>query len=390
MFQIKKKLAIITTHPIQYNAPLFQLLNERGNIDLKVFYTWGQSKEGPLYDPGFNKTFAWDIPLTEGYIHEFIKNISNKPGTKSFFGIINKGLIKNIKKYDPDAILIFGWSFYSHLKLIIHFAGKAKIIFRGDSTLLNEPNHFSIKKLLRRIFLKWVYSHVDYSLYVGKANKDYFIAHGLRNNQLHFAPHAIDNLRFIGDDDLLNEKASKWRIKLGFAKENIVLLFAGKLEYVKAPDILIREFLSTTSQNLRLLIVGNGEMESNLREMASNDNRIVFLDFQNQKTMPILYRMADIFVLPSRSETWGLAINEAMSSGRPVIVSDKVGCHLDLVQRRITGFIFNSSKPEELTRIMDELSSKEMLNEMGLQAKQKTLEYNYEKTCKTIEQILNA
>ena len=142
-----KKLAIITTHPIQYNAPLFQLLNERGNIDLKVFYTWGQSQKGIVYDPGFNKAFQWDIPLINGYNHEFIINLSTKPGTKSFFGIVNKGLIQRVKEYDPDALLIYGWSFYSHLKLLFHFAGnRPPRPYFADARMATPPFFFYEKQ----------------------------------------------------------------------------------------------------------------------------------------------------------------------------------------------------------------------------------------------------
>ena len=86
------RLAIITTHPIQYNAPLFSLLNKRGKIHVKVFYTWGQSEKADLYDPGFGIERKWDIPLVEAYDHEFIENISRYPGTDHFMGIVNPGL----------------------------------------------------------------------------------------------------------------------------------------------------------------------------------------------------------------------------------------------------------------------------------------------------------
>lgn len=384
----KKKLAIVTTHPIQYNAPLFSLINNRGITDIRVFYTWGQSKEGILYDPGFKKIFQWDIPLMEGYDYEFIQNISPKAGTKSFFGIINKNLVKRIQLYNPDAILVYGWSFVSHLHILMHFKGKVKLLFRGDSTLLNEGSSFLIKKFIRRFFLKWVYKHISHALYVGSANKEYFLKHGLKNNQLHFAPHAIDIRRFMGDDLLFNQRAADWRKMLGYSEECIIVLFAGKLEYVKAPDLLIHQFMASVNQSIKLIVAGNGHMENQLKNMAAQDNRISFLDFQNQQMMPVLYRLADIYILPSRSETWGLAVNEAMACGRPVIVSNKVGCQFDLIIPGVTGFVFDSNSAQELTDIFDDLKSQEILISMGKRAKQKVSEYNYEKICIAIDSIL--
>ena len=81
-----KKLAIITTHPIQYYAPVFKLLRQRQKLDIKVFYTWGKNAE-IKYDPGFKKNIEWDIPLLDGYPYEWVKNISQNPGTHNFKGI---------------------------------------------------------------------------------------------------------------------------------------------------------------------------------------------------------------------------------------------------------------------------------------------------------------
>ena len=67
------------------------------------------------------------------------------------------------------------------------------------------------------------------------------------------------------------------------------------------------------------------------------------LPFQNQSRMPLVYRLGNIFVLPSaHEETWGLAVNEAMACGRPVLVSDMVGCAPELVMPGQTGEIFRT------------------------------------------------
>ncbi|MGB3547223.1 MAG: hypothetical protein WBA17_09630, partial [Saprospiraceae bacterium] len=81
-----KKLAIVTTHPIQYNAPLFKLLASRKKLSLRVFYTWSQAAD-TVKDRTFDRDIKWDIPLLEGYDYEFVQNISKKPGSHHFFGI---------------------------------------------------------------------------------------------------------------------------------------------------------------------------------------------------------------------------------------------------------------------------------------------------------------
>jgi len=101
-----KKLAIVTTHPIQYNAPFFRLLNERGKVYPKVFYTWPQAING-FDDPLFGREVKWDIPLLDGYAWEAVENISKNPSSKTWGGIDCPGLIRQIKDFAPDAILVY-------------------------------------------------------------------------------------------------------------------------------------------------------------------------------------------------------------------------------------------------------------------------------------------
>lgn len=132
-----KRLAIITTHPIQYNAPVFKLLAANQKLILKVFYTLGKPS-ADVVDKGFGKKIAWDIPLLEGYEYQFLHNTSKNPGTSYFKGVINPTIIQDIERFDPTAILVYGWSFDSHLKVLKHFKNKVSVYFRGDSTLLDE------------------------------------------------------------------------------------------------------------------------------------------------------------------------------------------------------------------------------------------------------------
>lgn len=325
------KIALITSHPIQYNAPLFALMAKEPEIDLTVYYTWGESALGPKYDPDFGKDIEWDIPLLEGYKYTFIKNTSKEPGSHHFKGIINPTLNKEIEDWGADIVWVWGWSFVSHLKAMRHFKGKVPVWFRGDSTLLDEPKGFSLKKSLRRIFLKWVYNYVDKAFYVGTHNKAYFKVHGLKENQLVYAPHAIDNNRFSYDDDLFQQERVQFKAKHGIDENSTVILYAGKLEPRKNPLFLIEMMRNLKSKKLKLIIVGNGPLLSTLKRELKNDERVIFSDFVNQKWMPNLYRIANFLILPSKSETWGLALNEALASGTPVIASDNCGGAIDLL-----------------------------------------------------------
>lgn len=383
-----KKLAIVSSHPIQYNAPLFALLSKRGNIDVKVFYTWGEEVLKEKYDPGFTRSIQWDIPLLEGYNWQFEKNTSKTPGSHHFNGIINPFLIDNITRWGADAVLVYGWSFSSHLNVLRHFHNKRKVFFRGDSTFVN--NTPFIKRVLRISFLRWVYSHIDTALYVGTHNRHYFEKCGLKNQQLVFAPHAIDNTRFMQPAEILKAQALQTRCELGIAADAVVFLYAGKLDANKNVGLLVDAFLRLNATDTHLVIAGNGVMEEALKMKAAGKINIHFLPFQNQQQMPVLYRVGDVFVLPSVSETWGLSLNEAMACGCALCVSDTCGAAADLVSDGINGYVFCNNDSEHLMEAMALLSSsKAMAAGMGKRSAEKISHWNFEKVCATIEAELH-
>jgi len=391
-----KKLAIITTHPIQYNAPLFKLLTERKRIQAKVFYTWGQSA-GKLFDPGFGKEREWDIPLLGGYEYEFVNNISSQPGSDHYMGIVNPELIKKIEAYAPDGLLIFGWSFKSHLKVMRYFKGQKKIVFRGDSNLLDEPAGFSLKKIIRHVFLRWIYRYVDVALYTGLANKEYYLRNGLKGSQLLFAPHTVDNARFMMAAMGNKKRTEQIREAMGIPVDAIVFIFAGKFERKKNPQLLIDAFLRLNNEKAHLLLVGNGVLEASLKASVGKlpvqiMTRIHFMPFQNQSSMPDIYCTGDVFCLSSQGpgETWGLAVNEAMACSKPVLVSNKCGCYLDLVNDNLNGFVVNSNDVNDWYNKMEVLlAKKEDLAEMGTQSFQIIQQWSYENVCTAIESLLS-
>ncbi len=377
-----KKLAIVTTHPIQYYAPLFKLLAQQ--IELTVFYTWGEASISK-YDPGFGKKVEWDIPLLDGYHYHFLENSSKNPGSHGYSGVINPEIISTLENYSPSYILVIGWCYNSHLKVMRHFKGKVPIYFRGDSTLLDnviQGGIGNIKLIIRKLVLKWVYSHVNKVFYVGSASKEYFTWAGLKERQLVFAPHSIDNHRFDFDKA---EASSAIRHSLNIPESATVILYAGKLEPKKNPMLLVTAFNEIALENHYLIILGNGILESELKDVAEkgkNGNHIIFVGFQNQSLMSTWYRVSDIFCLPSQGpgETWGLAINEAMVCGNAIIASNKVGCATDLIRHNENGWVFESGNKNELKRIIQNLPNKNELKGMGQRSQMIIKDWSIERT----------
>ena len=391
------RLAVVTTHPVQYYAPLFRELAERGEVDVHVFYGWRGATEKTV-DHGFGSAFAWDIPLLEGYRFTFVENTSSDPGTHHMAGIDAPDMVATVEAWSPDAILVLGWNYRAHWQVLRGFSGRVPILFRGDSTLLDESDGVvgHLRTIGRRIALRWVYRHVDHAVYVGTHNQAYFEAHGIRGEQLSWAPHAVDNVRFAGSEaegrsgPELEALAYEWRQALGIEEGERVAVFVGKLEAKKAPDVLLGAFERLSAGAAHLVFCGTGPLEEDLRARAIDQPDVHFVGFQNQSRMPIAYRLGDVVVLPSRGpgETWGLAVNEAMASGRAVIVSDRVGCAPDLVTPS-NGRIVPADDAEALAEALRQVLAPGVAEEMGAASREIIERWSIEEAAFGIEQAVH-
>jgi glycosyltransferase involved in cell wall biosynthesis len=380
------RLAIVSTHPIQYYAPIFQALAQSRVVRPRVFYTWSQTAGAAIADPGFGRTIAWDIPLLEGYESEFVPNVAHQPGTEHFWGLRNPGLIGALQQWRADAVLVFGWNSASHLRALLRLKGRVPVFFRGDSTLVDPRPPW--RTAARRLFLRWVYRHIDVAIAVGSNNRDYYRWCGVSDERIAFAPHAIDTKRFSDPDGSQEQQALQWRRELGISPDERVILFAGKLIPKKEPLLLLDAFLTCGAAG-RLVFVGNGALESELQTRVKGRADVHFLPFQNQRAMPAVYRLGNVYVLPSRGpgETWGLALNEAMASGRAVIASNRVGGARDLVTEGINGWIFDVGNREQLaTALRNALTcDSRVLVDMGEAAKEESARWSIEAAAAGIE-----
>jgi glycosyltransferase involved in cell wall biosynthesis len=336
------RLAVVLSHPTQYYSPWFRWLRAHTTLEFRVFFLWKFGVE-PTRDPQFEKTFAWDVDLLGGYDSEFVPNLARDPGTHHFWGLRNPSLPDRLAAWQPDALLLFGYAYASHLRVLAWARRRGiPLIFRGDSHLLGRHGLPWLKKKLFRV----LYRQFTAITYVGAANRDYFTAFGVPSKKLFFAPHAVNHEFFDPNRVEYQSAAQARRAQLGLAPTTRVVLFAGKFTLAKQPLALLEAFLALNGPDAALVFVGDGEEKSALldRARAAPPGRVHFLPFANQSEMPSHYLLADIFALPSHGlyETWGLAVNEAMHMGVPCLVSDRVGCQRDLVTDGETGWVFRA------------------------------------------------
>ncbi len=341
------RLAIIATHPVQYQTPWFTRLASDQRFILKVFYLWNPELSGS-FDQGFRQKVEWDLPLLQGYSYEFIENQSRDPGTHHFLGLQNQALPAAIQDFGPNAALFLCYNYLSVMRMLFLNKKLCPYLFRGDSHRLLEESGW--RAGIKRRLIKTIFSRFDAFLYVGKSNHDYFKHHGVADKKLFFCPHAIDQSRFELKVTQREQAREALRNRLGISSKSRMVLIAGKFEEKKRPLDLLEAFIKSNLEDTSLLFVGAGAQELQLQSRAEGHSNIFFLPFQNQSQIPEIYAAADLFVLPSagKYETWGVAVNEAQAARVPVVVSSHVGSAQDLVQDGVSGFLFEAGNVESL------------------------------------------
>ncbi len=322
------RLAILTSHAVQYYSPLFRELAK--SLDLKVFFAHRATPEDQAR-AGFGKTFEWDVDLTEGFEHAFLANISIRPGTDHYGGCDTPEIAMRLQDGRFDALLMTGWqlkSFAQGLRAAKRL--KLPIIVRGDSHLETPRN--LVKRMAKEIAYPLFLRQFDAACFVGKRSRAYYRHYHYPERRLFSSPHCVDSTWF--GERATAEARATLRQQHGIPQEARLVLFAGKLVPFKRPLDLVPALVKLRENGLdaRLLVAGSGELEEALRFRAVEfDLPLYLLGFLNQSEMPAAYAAADVLALPSDArETWGLVCNEALACGTPIVISDQVGCAPDL------------------------------------------------------------
>lgn len=331
------RLGVLASHPIQYQAPLFRELAR--HVDLTVYFAHRQTAAGQAA-AGFNVAFEWDVDLLEGYEHRFLHNRAKHPSTDCYSGCDTPEIAEEIRRGRFDAFLVTGWYLKSYRQAIraCHRDG-VPLMVRGDSQLGTPRSR--LKQAVKKIVYPRVLRHFDACLYVGRKNRDYLEHYGVAADRLFFSPHCIDNEAFASRAREIDHVSARGR--LGVEPDQKAVLFVGKLLDVKRPlDVLLAlRALRESGTNVCGVFAGDGPLRNFLQAKADELGVPAhFLGFRNQSELPEAYASANVMILPSDSETWGLVVNEALACGTPVVVSDAVGCAPDLVVEGETGAVY--------------------------------------------------
>ena len=343
----KKKVLLLTNIISPYRIPLFNAISERGNFYFKVVALAEREKnrEWKLV----KNEIKFDYQILSGW-HWFIW------GKKKEIAIhLNRGVFKTLLEYKPDVIITSGyddlayWQGFLYCKIF-----KKKYILWNSTTLLSVGSVEGIKGRLKKIIIRGADKYIAY----GTKAKEYLEYFGAEGGKIYIGSNTVDM-------DYFRSRVEEYRNGDNFLRERkqypkYLLLCMGQLikrkgiiQVLKALDIL-------GDQEIGFFIVGSGPEENVLKIFCKEKNikNVFFEGFQQQDKLAKYYALADIFILPSFEEVWGLVVNEALASGLYVLSSKYAGASYDLIEEGWNGAVFEPDDVDEIVRVIKNTKSK--------------------------------
>ena len=357
MCKDKYRILIVASHPVQYSTPVFRVMANHPNLDILVAYCSMQGVEAG-YDPGFGRDIAWDVPLLDGYPWVQLDNKASDPGLHRFWGLHNPDLWSLIQKENFDTvILLTGYVYLSFwIALTAAKLTRTPVMFGTDSHQLNSRDQQPWKAWIKRRVWFYLFGLADMVTLPSSGGVALMRSIGLPEEKIVLTPYVVDNNWWTARSKQVNRSAV--RQQWGISDDAVVVLFCAKLQPWKCPEDVLEAFIQANVDNAYLVFAGDGSLRLPL-EQRSNEagkaNLVKFLGFANQSQLPAIYTAADVFVLSSDYEPFGVVVNEAMLCGCPVIVSDQVGAIYDLVREGETGFIYPTGDIKALANILQKV-----------------------------------
>jgi glycosyltransferase involved in cell wall biosynthesis len=316
------KLVYLASHPIQYHAPLFRALHARCRFE--AWFAHRQDAQGQAA-AGYGTPFEWDVDVLSGFDSRFLDNVARVPSVQRFGGCDVPGVGEALAAARPDALVVGGWNLKVYWQAL-RAARRLRIPVFARSDSQRMPGDGLLRLASRQLVHRALLRRFDGFLVAGTRSADYLRGLGIRESRIAIVPHTIDVERFAA----ARARREATRAALG-AEGRRVLLFVGRLVPMKRVERLLAAVVARAEATDQLWIAGDGPLRAALEAQAAGcAGAVRFLGFRNQSELPDLMAAADLLVLPSQRDTWGLVVNEALAAGTPAVVDRSAGCAPDL------------------------------------------------------------
>lgn len=349
------RVAHLISHPVEYYVPLYRELASRPEVELTVYYSSAASA-GEFYDPEFKRVVEHGIPLLEGYDYRLLPSARGAGLHTRFLRWPNWDIVWQVIRERYDVIWIHGYANSTSLLAVVCTLPLGTRLLLREAQNLIQPRPWH-KRLAKRLTLPILFRFAV-GAYVGEPARAYLRHYGMPERRLYEALHCVDNGFFQRHRDELRRRRREVRLSLGISDDAPVIVFVGKLTPGKQPLELVRAFAKVRrARPCWLLLVGDGELRGEIESLVKREQipDVRLAGFMNQAQIPSAYTAADVFVLPSRADVWGMVVNEALNFGLPVVLSDKVGAAYDLALAAGNGLVFPADDVQALARSLEQL-----------------------------------
>lgn len=341
-----RRLVILTEIISPYRIPLFNALAQCAGVDLHVIFL-------AETDPVLRQ---WRVYKDEiRFSYEVLP--SWRPRVGGYNALLNRGVGRALRAAVPDAILCGGYNYAASWQALVWARTK------NISFLLWSESHSHETRRVRPLveFLKDEFLHRCTGFVVpGRLALEYLVDHKIKEDVIFTAPNAVDNDLFAGCAEEARKNASVRRQELNLPDR--YFLFAGRLVREKGVFELLSAYAKLNEQvrqQVGLVFAGDGACRQELEERAASISPGVvrFAGFAHREQLAKYYALAEMLILPTYSDTWGLVVNEAMACGLPVVLSRAAGCSADLVRENWNGLLIPPKEVSPLAAAMESLAS---------------------------------
>ena len=325
MVKDDNKILMIFIEPTPYILDLIAILNTvwLGQIDI-LFLKKNFSQD-------------WGLSIKKNY-HLW----SNNPF------IIIPTLYQRLVKEKYKLIFLAGWIHPVCLTFMIlsKFFG-IPVIVDSDTPLFSSTPRW--KQIIKRMIYPILFKMPTMFLPAGKRQANYLAHYGVPPNKIILEKMTVDVIeiqRYIRQ--LKEDSLEHFRKRFGLSTDDFVFLFVGRLIERKGIKELLQAFSKINRRQAKLIIVGDGPLKLYVEHVSKNSSYLHYAGRLEKQALFDMYFISNVFILPAHWEPWGLVINEAMAAGKPVIVSDQLGCIDDLVIPWKTGLIVKNKSIDEI------------------------------------------
>lgn len=344
-----ERLILITNIISPCRVPVFNCLEKAKGADFKVIF---------LAETESNR--RWKIYKNEiNFDYKILKGFCFFIQSKEMPIYFSWGLWGELRKFKPDAICVCGYQFLTSIEAL--FYGKLMhipITLWAGSHLLSG----FVKNTVAELYKKWIVPKFDSYITYGTAAKEQIVYYGANSEKIVVGCNTVDVEWFMKRSSDINGGDIR-EMKKVYPPRNI--LYVGNFIARKGVLNLIKAFHKLEMNSVGLILVGDGSQKgAYLRYIREHQIKNVFFEgFIQKQDIVRYYKIANVFVLPSQNEVWGLVVNEAMACGLPVISSNRAGVTRDLVKDGINGYNFDPDHVDELTEKLKFILSRDRLRE---------------------------